>query len=140
MKKGFALIELIAVLVVLALIYYIATTNFTGNNTIEEDPIDYASKETFEISARGIIKAAENDYMRSFSQNVSPDVTYVFENGLQVSERKLNFGGSIPQNGYVTVNIEGQIKLAIEDGVWCIKKDFFDQDINTSELTDNCLN
>ncbi len=118
--KGFTLIELLAVIVILAIILLIAMPVVL--NVISE-----ARKGGFESTAYGLLKTAENDYMRrSLAGNIDETVIYYFDEGVQTVEpetyQKLEFSGKPPLEGYIKVYQDGGIEVALTDGEWAITK------------------
>ena len=103
-KKGFTLIELLAVIVILAIIALIAVP--TVMNIINK-----ANKSAFKDSAYGIIKAGELFYTDQILENSGKVVekTFTFPNDAVELEIK----GSKPTGGYVTVNKNGQVSMAV---------------------------
>jgi len=120
MKKGFTLIELLAVIVILAIILLI--TMPVVLNVINE-----ARKGAFEASARGLVKAAENEYMKNALSGTSEIVTYTFEDSVQTVEPgtypDLSFSGKGPVDGYIRVYEDGSVELKFTDYVWYVEKE-----------------
>ena len=126
-KKGFTLIELLAVIVILAIILLIAMP-------IVLNVISEAKKGAFESSARGLIKTAENEYMKNALSGNNETKTYVFVDYEQTGD--LEFSGKGPRNGYIHVTTDGKVAAVLEDGTWLVKKELNEKDIVTEELED----
>jgi len=135
-KKGFTLIELLAVIIILAIIMAIVTPIILKS-------INTAKKEAFKNSVYGIIKAAEFNYANQLLKtNNIEEIKYKYNNGMEISppnSNKLEYKGTLPQNGTVIINKKGAIALAFHDGKYCIEKDYESDDlIITEKGLDNC--
>ena len=129
-KKGFTLIELLAVIVILAIIALIAVP-------IVMNIISKANKSAFKDSAYGILKAGESYYTSELLENsegITEDVIFTFPNNIE----GLEFQGSKPIGGTMTVRKDGKISLAIHNGKHCVTKGFEDEDIQISDDISNC--
>lgn len=134
-KKGFTLIELLAVIVILAIILLIAMP-------IVLNVINEARRGAFDSTAYGIVKTAENQYMRSALDGETERTWYEFTTVDNVTTQtvyrctdaacatttaaptaeKLEFTGRAPTSGTVYVNNDGEIALFLTDGTWCSTK------------------
>ena len=126
-KRGFTLIELLAVIVILAIILLITMP-------IVLNVISEARKGAFESSARGLIKTAENEYMKNALSGNNETKTYVFEDYEQ-TEGDLEFSGKEPRNGYIHVTTDGNVAAVLEDGTWLVKKGLDEKDITIEVLS-----
>ena len=129
-KKGFTLIELLAVIVILAIIALIAVP-------IVMNIISKANKSAFKDSAYGILKAGESYYTSELledAEGITEDVTFTFPNNIA----GLEFQGSKPTGGTMTVRKDGKISLAIHNGKHCVTKGFEDENIQISDDVENC--
>ncbi len=124
--KGFTLIELLAVIVILAIILLIAMPIVL--NVIAE-----ARKGAFESSARGLIKTAENEYMKNTLSGSNEAKTYVFVDYEQI-EGDLEYSGKGPRNGFIYVTSVGKVAAVLEDSTWLVKKELDEKDIVIEEL------
>ncbi len=131
-KKGFTLIELLAVIVVLAIILLIAMP-------IVLNVINDARQGAFDATAQGMVKAAENEYMRGALDNSVEEKWYEFAGGVQTvyvceteaclnsivdaGADKLNFSGQGPDTGTIYVAADGEIGMFISDGTYCSQKE-----------------
>ena len=129
-KNGFTLIELLAVIVILAIIALIAVP--TVMNIINK-----ANKSAFKDSAYGLIKAGELFYTDQLLENAGlyQDKTFTFPNDAS----KLEIKGSKPTGGYVTVNKEGQVSMAVTNGKYCVTKSFEDDDVTIADNVEDCI-
>ena len=129
-KKGFTLIELLAVIVILAIIALIAVP-------VVMNIISKANKSAFKDSAYGLLKAGESYYTSELledAEGITEDVTFTFPNNIE----GLEFQGSKPTGGTMTVRKDGKISLAIHNGKHCVTKGFEDEDIQISDDISNC--
>ena len=99
-KKAFTLIELLAVIVILAIISLIVTVSIGRL-------IDNARKETYKESVRGIIRSAEL-YMGKYvlANHKDPVYPIVFTcdgNTCSNGTDKLDFNGEVPKSGTLTL-------------------------------------
>ncbi len=122
-KMGFTLIELLAVIVILAIILLIVMP-------IVINVINDTRKGAFEATARGLVKIAENQYMKKHLRDETLAMDYVFEDGEQTEGDPLKFSGRGPKDGIIRVHDDGDIEIAIHDDRWCITKDRNNRDIN----------
>lgn len=115
MKKGFTLVELLAVIVILSILSLI-TVPIIGN-IIEE-----SRKNAMLQSANGIVSSA-----RYFAyQN---DGVYEFKfsdgkNGVTDTGKKLNYDGSIDGDGTLYIDSEGDISLCIMNDKYYVYKNY----------------
>ncbi len=130
-KKGFTLIELLAVIVILAIILLIAMP-------IVLDVINEARRGAFDSSAMGLVKTAENEYMRSTLEGASGEETYVWIDGTVSPD--LEYSGQGPDEGYIHVTSQGYIYMWVTDGTFCTVKHGDDTGVTTVVLDgDTCV-
>ena len=115
MKKGFTLVELLAVITVLGIVIVIATVSV--NNIM-----DQSRKKAVEATARSIIRASElysfdNEYYESMS----------------VLDLRLSYDGTKPESGTVQTNDEGDTRIAILLNGWCATKGYSDMEVTTTK-------
>ena len=134
-KKGFTLIELLAVIVILAIIALISVPLIL--NVIAD-----SKKGAFKSTAYGIIEAAELEYAQSILKGNKQAVTFTYTDGVETSSVNginLNYKGTKPKNGTVSINSSGEIAIAIHDGKYCAKKDYDEERVTISEKNkDEC--
>jgi len=126
-EKGFTLVELIAVIILLGIIALIAIP--TVNELLKE-----ARKEAFEDSAYGLVRAGTIYYQKQeLKDEVTSNVTFTFPEatGLEVSGKK-------PSSGTMVVDIDGNVQLAVSNGRYCARKGFKDSEITIDTDIDNC--
>ena len=106
MKKGFTLVELLAVIIVLGVISMI-TVNVVTNN------IETTKKKTFEVNAIGLLEAAKEYVTKEMENNDFP------EEGIEA--KKLNMKNNPFISGIVKRNEQDQIILEnVTDGKYCV--------------------
>ncbi len=131
-KKGFTLIELLAVIVILAIILLIAMP-------IVLNILDEARRGAFNATGYGLVKTAENEYLRRSLDGTPDAVTYSFSGGEQqapdpASVDELEFSGEAPTVGGIHVTSGGVITMTIHDGVYCSYKGPDTTDVTTEEM------
>ncbi len=134
-EKGFTLIELLAVIVILAIIALIATPLILNT-------IDTAKKGAFKSTAYGLIQAAEQEYYtKQLNGIIVEETTYEFNNGVETitGNLELVYKGQKPRNGTIVIRTDGKVGVAIDDGTWCAKKDFSEEEVTvTKKSEDTC--
>lgn len=135
MKKGFTLIELLAVIVILSIIALISVPIVF--NMIEKSKI-----EAFKDSGYGILKAAELTYAANVINGDKTGITFNINEYIISSEpsgKILDFKGSVPKSGIISVNDLGKTGIALHDGKYCISKGYDQNDIIAEEKSiDDC--
>ena len=130
-KNGFTLIELLAVIVILAIIALIAVP-------VVMNIIGKANKSAFKDSAYGLLKAGESYYMSELledAQEITEDKVFTFPNNIE----GLEFKGSKPSKGSMTVRKDGKVSMAIANGKYCVTKGFDDEDVIIKEDDGTCV-
>lgn len=123
MKKGFTVIELLAVIVVLSVLVFITTPIISGVvNTIRY--------KAFQGSVDGVIRTIEDDV-----NNIDYDIAnYRLFNGvIRNNNRVIEHKGTLPGEGTILVNTDGDIKLGIKYNNYCAIKDYTDNTITYTE-------
>ena len=132
-KKGFTLIELLAVIVILAIIAVIATPIVL--NIIEKSKL-----KSLEIAANNIIKAVElyrTEY--EIANNVELINTTININNKQIEGNLFNLSGELPESGFIYINAEGKIGVALyKDGLCIKRKTFNDKILVYNRKKENC--
>ena len=120
-KKGFTLVELLAVIVVLAVVLVISIP-------VIKNVIDNAKKGALKNSVYGIIDSA-GYYYNSYMSEDSDLRILSFNNNQQTDEyEKLNYKGSI-DHGFVAITPYADIAVCIDNGKWYAKKDINSNDV-----------
>jgi len=126
-EKGFTLVEIMAVIIILGVVSLIAIPQV--NKIIKE-----ARMSVFEDSVYGVIRAGELYYHdRQVLDLDLVDTTFVFPEatGLDISGKK-------PSNGKMIITSDGDIKLAVSNGRYCARKGYNDSKISINENITNC--
>lgn len=104
-KRGFTLVELIAIIVILSIIALITTP-------IIMNVIESARKSAAERSIDNIKHAAELYYYKTKLDFGFSPVTFICKDGAcSNGETKLNINGNIPERGSITINKQGTVTL-----------------------------
>ena len=112
-KKAFTLIELLAIIVLLALILIISVPKVV--NTIEE-----SDKESFRISAEHLVKEATDKVVKE-SLDISMGKVYTITDGAFVGD-SIQMTGKLPDNGVINITSEGIVSIAVSNDKWCATK------------------
>ena len=126
-KKGFTLVELLAVIVILAVIALIAVP-------IVSSMIKDSKRKTFETSANGLVESAKVYYSGRTEEMDFEGKTFKF--GKDIDIKGLNINGKNPTDGEIIVNVDGEVKMYVTDGEYCAFKDFESNVITISEGTE----
>ena len=113
-NKGFTLVELLAVIVILAVISLIATPMILG-------VIETAKKSAAVESVNGILDAADK-YM----------ITSMLEGGKSTrfdfpGDTKLSYKGTKPTSGTLVVDKDGNMSITVSINGYCVRKRFYDK-------------
>ena len=128
-NKGFTLVELLAVIVILAVISLI-TIPMIGN------VIDESKKKALEVSANGLIEAA-----RYYS--IENDGTYEFlfdenKKGETINGKKLSYNGSINAEGKLYLDNDGNISICVYNDKYYAYKNYNSGIVIGNRSEDNC--
>jgi len=110
-KKGFTLVELLAVIIILAVIALIATP-------IVLDVVESSRKSAFESSTYGIVDTIKLKTAENMLAGLPKTKTYTFPT------EELEMGGEQPKGGSAQVDSSGRIAIAIHNGDLCAIKEF----------------
>lgn len=125
-RNGFTLIEMLAIIIILAVI---ATITIPVVNNL----ISNAEKGSARNSAHGLVKAAGYYYQRTIMKNEGEGKF----DGVTDVLPYLDLDGQKPDKGKVYINENGDVALAIIYNKTCITKDF-NSEILESENIENC--
>ena len=119
MKKGFTLVELLAIIVILGIIAIIATP-------IINDLIENARKNTFKSSDLKLVEVAKQYYLNSKLNGEwgYDGVWFYATDGKFISEKgdELTFNGEMPSDGSkVWITRDGEVLMAIHNEKWCAR-------------------
>ena len=134
MKKGFTLVELLAVIIIIGIIATITTP-------IVLNVISTAKAKSFEDSTTLLLKASQNYYSsQSLEETVKLPLQITFKNQNQTNtytnaqtkkeetstESLLKYSGTNPDSGTIKIDKDGKISMAVYNksvGICAIKKD-----------------
>ena len=132
-NKGFTLIELISVIILMGVIALITVP-------IIKDTIESAREKNFKNSALGLIEAANEYYLNSkLTGDYFEEIEFKVNNGKMISgDKELSFNGKVPVgDSYVKIKANGDVAINITDGEFYAVKDYDEigASIGTSEDT-----
>lgn len=122
MKKGFTLVELLAVITVIGFLLALIVPKLT-------DVLAESEKSIEKESVKGILDAANLHYGKHMKDN---PVDYNF-NGYTNIYNDLKFGGKEPDKGIVYIKANGEIELRVLFKNTCYVKGFWGQEINEAD-------
>lgn len=115
--KGFTLIELIAVIVILGILLLITVPIISG-------VVEGVKKDTFEANIAFALKAAREDYMNRNMFGDIQKVTYRFDDYVQTvtpsTVKNIAFKGDGIKNGSIIVYKDGTIKMNVTDDLFFV--------------------
>ena len=135
-KKGFTLVELLAVIVILAIIALISSA-------IILNVIETSKKGALEDSAYGIVEAGEMYYMQHINSEETKKDRYDFQiiNKKFVNKddntKELKFKGKMPKTGTLQINNNGSIAIAICDDDYCACKSVSENKVTVKDTSCN---
>lgn len=137
MNKGYTLIELLATIVIMAVIFSIAVP-------ITTSIIAYVRKESFKISVTNIGRAGDLTYSREYIKNpTTRELIFVYNDGVETSNISgvtLDYYGDKPLFGNVVVNKAGNVAASLHNGELCATKEFLSKKvIITEESVEDCV-
>ena len=123
-EKGFTLVELLAVIVILAIITLIATPMILG-------VIEKVNKSAAIQSANGIMDAAEK-YMIESMITGADSSRFDFPD-----ETRLSYKGKKPESGTLLVDEDGNMSITLKINGYCVRKRFLEESPQVVE-DENC--
>ena len=127
-KEGFTLIELLAVILILGIITLIAMPIV---NTV----IDKAKQSAYKQSAIGLVESADVYYTKSLRENFDNTVKFIFTNGEQTSEEKLEYSGKISGTGEINLYNDGKVSMCIDNGKYYATKSVDSDEVKSGKGT-----
>lgn len=131
-EKGFSLVEVLTIVVVLAIIMSIAVPRVLVS-------IDNVRKETFRKSANSIVDTVKLEYSQKYNKDKEA-ITYSFlDGGYAENSQQLKLKGDLPQSGSVYLGVDGKIALAVlsPDGKYCAKKKLNEAEVTVEKFEPN---
>ena len=133
-EKGFSLVEVLTIVVVLAIIMSIAVPRVLVS-------IDNVRKETFRKGANSIVDTVKLEYSQKYKKDEKA-ITYSFlDGGYASNSPQLKLKGDLPQSGSVYLGVDGKIALAVRspDGKYCAKKKLNEAEVTVEKFElDSC--
>lgn len=135
--KGYTLIELLATIVILAVIMIIAVP-------IVNNVLKYARKEVFRSSSFNIAKSGEYAFANQyFFKDMNAELIFTYTDGVESSNVEglsLEFNGEKPLFGNVVVSSDGKTAVSLHDGEFCSTKEFYDKKVKVTEVVkEECI-
>lgn len=113
-KKGFTLVELLAVIVILAVIALIATPMIM-------DVIEKARRGAAIESVNGILEAAENYQLESMLEGEE------YQQTIDLTSDILTYKGNKPSSGALVIGENNQMSIIAQIGKYCVEKGYDDE-------------
>ena len=126
MKKGFTLLELLAVIVVLAIIALIVTPFVTK-------AINTAKKGAFADSMYNLVKSAELYTTKKMANDDFSETILHSINGIESNGLDFKYKGKSLKDVYLEINEKGKTRLLVWDDGFCARKDFEEQEVTVTE-------
>ena len=124
-KNGFTLVELLVVFAILAFLALIMIP-------IISNIIDETEKDAFKTSADNMIEVIRLDNTK---KDFDAEKYEIIDGKVTDSqEKKVHVEENNNINGFVEINIDGDISLQIANGDWCVYKDFNDKQTKIEEF------
>ena len=120
-EKGFTLLELLGVMIVLAVISLIAVP-------IVMDSVNESRKSTLRNSYQSLLKAID---MNKSYDTINFSKMYVVREG--VLNPDVDYEGELEGDGTIVVNSKGQIKVLVQTEDWCISKEYEDSKVSIQD-------
>ncbi|MDD4718581.1 MAG: prepilin-type N-terminal cleavage/methylation domain-containing protein [Bacilli bacterium] len=130
-KKGFTLVELLAVIIILGLIMIIIIPNVM--NVVENSRI-----KSFENSTQGLMRTLDIAQKEYSLEEGLKEIVVNYNNGsetVNIPGLTLNHNGKKPQSGEILITEEGKIEFALYDGTYCATKSTSSDDIKITKTS-----
>jgi type II secretory pathway pseudopilin PulG len=131
-RSGFTLVELLAFIVILAIILVISLP-------LVMDILGVIKKDAFKATANSIADAGRILIANEGDNSEYQSFYYLEGVEYNADNKKLDYSGDGPITGVVVLNGKGKVALAIHDGTYCAIKSTIDNKVSINEATpDNC--
>ncbi len=127
-KKGFTLVELLAVIVVLGVLTLLITPKVLQS-------IKDAEKKSKLTSAQNLVKAAELKASNNELMGINQSIKINYQTG--ENENYLDYSGEKPEIGQVQIKTNGDVAIAVKFGDFCYLKPYNSNDITIIEYNIN---
>ena len=131
-KKGFTLIEVLSVIVVLSIIFSISVPKIL-------DIVEKSRRKVFFTSATSIVNTVKTEYFQNLYNKNFGYKSYEFDkkypSGYKQNSETLKLKGDLPSIGTVKLKDNGKIALAVvsHDERYCAKKDYSDAEVKVED-------
>ena len=123
-KKGFTLVELLAVVVVLTIIALVLIP-------VVANIIDRVKMSTLRTNAKGLLEAG-NIYYAAHMDNFDEPIEFKVVNGVQTGSEKLEYKGKV-HVAYLMLFPDNKKAICVDDGVYVATKPWDDEKISLEE-------
>ena len=130
-KNGYTLVEVLAVLILLAIIFTIAAPRML-------DSIDESKKSAFKVSANTIMDQLQKSYAKGEIEVPSSGKLFVIENNAFVGD-SINVRGTLPDSGSIHLSENGEIAFSLYKEDYCAVKDIGQDTITVSNNFAACI-
>lgn len=134
-KNAFTLVELLAVIIVIAIVLVIAVprlTNISGG----------ADKEKFKINSNEIYNLVKSDFLSYHGGKVSNESIMYMVSSMEIKENSRVLDTKLKENidGYVEVDTSGDTKALLENDKFCMIKEYSDSNLRIYPINSNECN
>lgn len=140
-KNAFTLVELLAVIIVIAIVLVIAVPRLTNISA-------GADKEKFKINSNEIYNLVKSDFLSYHGGKVSNESIMYMVSSMEIKENSRVLDTKLKENidGYVEVDTSGDTKALLENDKFCMIKEYSDSnpriypiDSNECNITEKVL-
>ena len=135
MRKGFTLVELLAVIIVLGIILVITIPKVLNL-------VDVSKEGTFKSNVNEALNITKMHFNEKFMMKLNPNATYNFNNGnIEVNGESLSITkGEMDLVGYISINEDGESKISLSNDKYCAVKKYGDGEIQVYKAgSANCV-
>lgn len=134
-KNAFTLVELLAVIIVIAIVLVIAVprlTNISGG----------ADKESFKINSNEIYNLVKSDFLSYHGGTLSSDSIIYTISSMEIKDGTRVLDTNLKENidGYVEVDTSGDTKALLENDKFCMIKEYSDSNLRIYPIDSNECN
>lgn len=124
-NKGFTLMELLAVTIVLGIIVVIAVPSISKI-------LDKGKKDILFTTANNLVETTKQYYYNKVldEEELSSSISLSITDSANMD--LLDFKGKLPENGYILIDTAGNIGLAVSQGDYCAKKELWSDQVVVS--------
>ncbi|NLV90687.1 MAG: type II secretion system protein [Tenericutes bacterium] len=130
-RNGYTLVEVLAVLILLAIIFTIAAPRML-------DSIDESKKAALKTSANTIMDQLMKDYDKGLIEVTSTGKTYTIVSNVFVGD-SINVKGQLPDSGTIHITEDGEVIFTLFKEDFCAYKDIGQESIIVSSNFATCV-